>query len=301
MDTVELHRRTVGAFGEQVHAIAPGQWTSPTPCADWDVRSLVNHVVGEDRWTTPLFAGATIAEVGDRFDGDLLGSAPVRAWDEAAAEATAAVAEPGALGRTTHLSFGDLRGEDYAMQLAADHLVHAWDLARAIGGDEHLDDGLVEAVATWFEAWEVGYRASGVTAARPAVPAVADPQTRLLAAFGRDARPDDTLSVLRRFNEAFNAHDVGAVMALMTEDCVFEDTSPPAGGRHVGQAAVRRAWEQLFSSNPGARFETEEGIIRGDRATFRWRYVFEGGSVRGVDVFVVRDGRVAEKLSYVKG
>ena len=88
-------------------------------------------------------------------------------------------------------------------------------------------------------------------------------------------------------------------MALMTDDCVFEDTSPPHGRRHVGQQAVRAVWEQLFAHRP--RFTTEEGVICGDRATYRWRYDFDGGSVRGVDVFRVADGKVAEKLAYVKG
>ncbi|MPY92659.1 MAG: TIGR03086 family protein [Acidimicrobiia bacterium] len=189
MDTVELHRRAVEAFDERVRAIGPGDWAAPTPCAGWDVRTLVNHLVNEDRWTVPLFEGRTIAEVGDRFDGDLLGEDPHRAWEEAAAEAVAAIAAPGTMERTTHLSFGDLPGHDYAMQLAADHLVHAWDLARAIGADEGLDPELVAETARWFERWEEGYRSAGATAARPALPDGADGQTQLLAAFGRAAAP----------------------------------------------------------------------------------------------------------------
>jgi len=91
----------------------------------------------------------------------------------------------------------------------------------------------------------------------------------LLAAFDRHAATDDALSVIRRFNEAFGRHDADAVMAMMTEDCVFEDASP-RGRRHQGQAAVRAVWEQLFASRP--RFTTEEGVVCGDRATYRRRY-----------------------------
>ena len=110
----------------------------------------------------------------------------------------------------------------------------------------------------------------------------------------------DNAAVLR-FQEAFDARDVDAVMAAMTPDCVFEDTSPPDGQRHVGQDAVRAAWEKLFAASPGAAFSTEDVIDAGDRVVVRWRYAWDGGHVRGVDIFTVRDELVAEKLAYVKG
>jgi ketosteroid isomerase-like protein len=115
-----------------------------------------------------------------------------------------------------------------------------------------------------------------------------------------------TLAAIERFNAAFNRHDVAGVMAAMTDDCVFESTAPPDGGRYEGQAAVRAVWEAFFRSSPDAAFEAEELFAAGDRAVVRWRYRFTGadgaaGHVRGVDVFRVRDGKVAEKLAYVKG
>jgi len=115
-----------------------------------------------------------------------------------------------------------------------------------------------------------------------------------------------TLAVVRAFNEAFNRHDVPAVMAAMTGDCVFDSTRPPPDGqRFEGQEAVRGFWEQFFSRSPAARFETEEEFACADRCVVRWVYhwVKDGtpGHIRGVDVFRVRDGKVAEKLSYVKG
>jgi ketosteroid isomerase-like protein len=94
---------------------------------------------------------------------------------------------------------------------------------------------------------------------------------------------------------------VDAVLAAMTDDCVFESTSPPDGVRHEGPAAVRGAWQQFFANSGAALFETEEQIVCGDRLVARWRYTWADGHVRGVDVFRVRDGKVAEKLSYVKG
>ena len=116
----------------------------------------------------------------------------------------------------------------------------------------------------------------------------------------------DTRTVIEQFNEAFNRHDVNAIMSWMTEDCVFENTRPtPDGTRITGQAAVRAFWEAFFERSPHARFETEELITAGDRCVVRWTYSWarDGipGHVRGVDLFRVRDGKVAEKLSYVKG
>jgi ketosteroid isomerase-like protein len=121
-----------------------------------------------------------------------------------------------------------------------------------------------------------------------------------------DAQALATIAAVRCFDEAFGRHDVEAVMAAMTDDCVFENTYPPPDGeRHVGPAAVRAAWEDFFRSSPDAVFETEETFPSGDRCVVRWRYRWrnvEGeGHVRGVDIFRVRDGKVAEKLSYVKG
>ncbi len=116
----------------------------------------------------------------------------------------------------------------------------------------------------------------------------------------------DVLAVVRSFNEAFNRHDVDAIMALMTDDCVFENTRPaPDGTRYEGQAAVRACWEQFFANSPQARFEFGETFAAGDRAVVCWTYHWvkhdTPGHVRGVDVFRVRHGRIAEKLSYVKG
>lgn len=117
---------------------------------------------------------------------------------------------------------------------------------------------------------------------------------------------DATHAVVERFNDAFNRHDVEAIMRCMTDDCVFENTRPaPDGTRLSGQAAVRAFWEAFFARSPRAHFDVEEMITAGDRCVVRWKYSWirdeVPGHVRGVDVFRVRDGKVAEKLSYVKG
>jgi ketosteroid isomerase-like protein len=117
-----------------------------------------------------------------------------------------------------------------------------------------------------------------------------------------DEQTTTTLAAVARFNDAFDRHDVDGVMAAMTEDCVFENTGPaPDGERYVGAAAVRAVWHGFFETNPHARFEVEDQFAAGDRCVVRWRYEWGQGHVRGVDIFRVHHGRVAEKLSYVKG
>lgn len=120
--------------------------------------------------------------------------------------------------------------------------------------------------------------------------------------------PDEhtTRAVIDSFNDAFNRHDSDSLEALLTDDTVFEDTSPPPDGRRIqGKAAVTAFWRDWFARNPGARFDAEEVIVSGDRAVVRWVYrkTRNGQTwhLRGVDVFTVRDGKVAAKLAYVKG
>jgi uncharacterized protein (TIGR03086 family) len=186
MDVIHLYQRAAGSFVATLEAVG-AHWGAPTPCSDWDVRELVNHVVGEDLWTVALMGGATIDEVGNRLDGDVLGDDPVATARVAADAATAATASGVAARRMVHLSHGDTPAEEYAHQLAADHLVHGWDLAAGIGADRTLDPELVEAVAAWFTEREDLYRDAGAIAARPDETPVGA-QDRLLCAFGR--RPD---------------------------------------------------------------------------------------------------------------
>ena len=180
----ETYRRSVEFWKGTVES-ASGAWSAPTPCTDWNVRALVNHVVGEDRWTKPLVDGRTIAEVGEAFDGDLLGEDPKSFAIAAADEALTAVAERLPAGGKVHLSYGEESIEEYISQLAADHLIHGWDLAAATGQQRDLDPELVAEVAAWFRNREDIYRSSGAIAARPESASAGDPQADLLIAFGR--------------------------------------------------------------------------------------------------------------------
>ena len=186
-DPVALYVRATDVFDTRVRAVRPDQWGNATPCTEWNVRQLVNHVAVEDLWVPPLLAGKTIADVGDAYDGDQFGDDPAAGWSRALAGAKQAVLEPGAADRTVHLSYGDERAGEYLLQLFADHLIHGWDLARAIDGDTELPTDLVDECTKYFARMEETYRKIGAIAARVDVPAGADAQTRLLATFGRNA------------------------------------------------------------------------------------------------------------------
>lgn len=183
-DAAALFARSVEHFGGRVEEIA-GRWDAPTPDADWNVRALVNHVLSENLWAPPLLAGSTIAEVGDRFDGDQLGAEPEAAWSGAARSSIAAVADDGALERTVHVSFGDITGLEYVSQLICDHLIHGWDLSRAVGAEERLDGELVEFALEYLAPQVEAWRSAGLFGPAVELPAGADRQSQLLALTGR--------------------------------------------------------------------------------------------------------------------
>jgi ketosteroid isomerase-like protein len=116
-----------------------------------------------------------------------------------------------------------------------------------------------------------------------------------------------TLAAIEKFNLAFNRHDVDDIMNAMTEDCVFEEAYPQPDGttRFEGANAVRAFQEKFFPDYPDAFFEAEEIFATGDRCVVRWifRTTKEGKPwhLRGVDIFKVKNEKVAEKLAYVKG
>src|SRR5215204_5953457 len=173
-------------FGELVAAIPDDRWDSATPCAEWDVRALVRHVLEELLWVPPLFAGETIESVGGRFEGDVLGSDPKAAWVDAAGPAIAAVEAPGAMETICQLSMGPTAGAEYAGQLIVDLVVHGWDLARGAGLDESMDADLVELCLSTIEPWKPMLSSMTDYFAAPIDPgADAEASTVLLNTLGR--------------------------------------------------------------------------------------------------------------------
>jgi steroid delta-isomerase-like uncharacterized protein len=124
------------------------------------------------------------------------------------------------------------------------------------------------------------------------------------------ARMDRIESAMRTvlaFHSAFNQHDVAAMLQLISDDCVFENTAPaPDGTRYSGKAAVMQFWQDFFRESPHAHIKIEEIFGMGRRCVMRWNCDWEDaagkkGHVRGMDVFQVNNSLICEQLSYVKG
>ncbi len=184
-DIAARHRQALGATRPVVAGIDSRQLTQPTPCADWNVEELLNHVVAGNWWAAELARGATIDEVGSRLDGDQLGDDPLDAYDRSAEVAAAAFEMPGALDAPCAVSYGPVPGSVYAGHRFIDVLIHGWDLAVATGQDRTLDPALVDACWGVVEPQAELLHGSGMFGGDVSLPAGADPQARLLAALGR--------------------------------------------------------------------------------------------------------------------
>jgi ketosteroid isomerase-like protein len=127
------------------------------------------------------------------------------------------------------------------------------------------------------------------------------------AAVPEDALTATTIKIVHELEEALNRRDIDAFMALITDDCVFENTSPaPDGGRYEGRSAIRTFLEEFFQSTPSIAFKTEDLFASGNRCVVRWVFHWinsagEHGHMRGVDVFHIRNGKMAKDFAYVKG
>jgi len=184
-DISQLHRAALSATRPIVAGVRTEQWGASTPCADWNVRALINHVVAGNLWAAELANGATIEEIGDRLDGDQLGGDPTSAYDRSAEAAAAAFERSGALDEPCAVSYGPVPGSVYAGHRFIDVLIHGWDIARATDQNTALDPWLVEAAWGVFEPQEALLQASGMFGSTVDVAPDSAPQTRLLAALGR--------------------------------------------------------------------------------------------------------------------
>lgn len=172
-------------FENRLRLVHAEDWKRATPCGEWDVRALVNHVVGGSRRYTLLLHGASAGEVEATRNVDHLGDDPVAAFLSAAGEVAAAFADEGALARTAHHPAGDRTGAELLGMRVLDVAVHGWDLAVAIGADDTMAPDVVEfllVLSPGFDrAGQRGAFAAPVGQCRPE----ASPQAQLLHLLGR--------------------------------------------------------------------------------------------------------------------
>lgn len=186
MDPLALHARTLDHARTAVRGVGPDHWYAPTPCDDWHVRDVVNHLVQDALWVPYIMEGWSVDEVGDRFDGDVLGETPVATFDACEDAAHRYFSRPGALEEVVNLSFGDVRAEVYCVQRATDLLVHGWDVATATGQRYEVDDDVAQAAYDRNAPMITDeVRAAGIFGPEVAVPESAPPMQRLLGLLGR--------------------------------------------------------------------------------------------------------------------
>ena len=162
--TSRLVPAAIDAFTDKVSAVPADRWNQPTPDTEWTVRDLVNHVTGEHLWVPHLLGGETLEQVGDRYDGDVLGDDQVTAWITAADASRKAWlhVQPGL---QVHLSSGLTPVDEYAAQMHLDLVIHGWDLARGAALDDSIDPDVAQQVLDYVAPLATAWSAAGLFAA----------------------------------------------------------------------------------------------------------------------------------------
>lgn len=180
----DRYHRNAAAFSARVDSVGDAAWSAPSPCAGWDARDIVRHVVE----TSAMFLGRVDAAPPDPTSVD---DDPRAAWVEARDAIETSLADPATARREHEGGFGPMVFEESVDRfLAADLTVHTWDLARATGGDEDLDEDECALVLERTRAMEQEYgdamRGAGGFGPAVDVDADASAQDRMLAFLGRD-------------------------------------------------------------------------------------------------------------------
>lgn len=186
MDAKQLFSTAAKQASHCINNVHSDQLASPTPCSEWDLKTLLNHIVYELAWVPDMLEGKTVADVGTRHDGDLLGSDPAAAWKSVLQKAEDAV-ERADLDATVHLSYGDASADHYIREIASDVAIHGWDVGQSIKCNVILDDAVAKAIYDFTLPRIDELVANGAIAEALPVAATESIQTRLLGLLGRKA------------------------------------------------------------------------------------------------------------------
>lgn len=189
-------RRTADGFLARIEAVPPDRWSAPSPCPGWSARDVVAHVINEHRRMLAAVTksepapvhGVGVAEIGQLPDVDADADLAA-AWRIIAAGLTAAIDDPGCAAIPLPMPMGEQPFAAIVELLPEDALIHTWDLARATGLDERLDQEVVAHVFELLEPLDELFRQPWAFGPKVQPPPGADLQTEFLCFVGRQAAP----------------------------------------------------------------------------------------------------------------
>jgi uncharacterized protein (TIGR03086 family) len=184
MDAKALFREAIKVADSCISRVESSQLKNVTPCTEWDLKELIRHMVYEMSWVPDLLAGKTVAEVGDRYNGDLLNDDASESWRKAVGAAADAV-EHANLATTAHLSYGDFPAEYYIRESGSDMLIHSWDVGQALYCSMIFGNDATQAVYDFVAPRAQEFRASGLFGEQIPTRESDGLQTKLLAFYGR--------------------------------------------------------------------------------------------------------------------
>ncbi|MFD2469713.1 TIGR03086 family metal-binding protein [Amycolatopsis silviterrae] len=164
LNVLDRFRSASTEFDQRLSLVRPEQWTAPTPCAEWNVRQLVNHMVRGNLNYVDLLAGGTREDFLRLRDADARGDDPLAAYTVSVQLVVDAFSRPGALDQLLDYPLGQVTGRQALAVRATDSTIHAWDLARALDVDDRLDPGLVAWISEDLEEIYAGLVESPVAA-----------------------------------------------------------------------------------------------------------------------------------------
>ncbi|MET0779854.1 MAG: TIGR03086 family metal-binding protein [Candidatus Saccharimonadales bacterium] len=179
-----LFETALDAAEDVMRQISPNMVALPTPCAEWNLQQLLNHLYNELAWVPELLAGKTIKQVGDALDGDLVGDDPQHTW-RAYADAARAATQNVPPEKVVHLSYGNVPAADYLNEMAGEVVVHVWDVAQAIGHKFTISEELAEEVYEQTKNKAAEWRKLGLLGEPKLISPVANTEAKLLSLFGR--------------------------------------------------------------------------------------------------------------------
>jgi len=180
-ESVDRYRLIASGFDARVRAAPSDSWGVSSPCSEWKARDVVGHVVGNHRWLATKVKGGDTRPMADDED-------PVEAWRSAWGTVLQIAGDPAAMGTAVEGPMGEMPLEQMLGSFVCmDLLVHTWDLARAVGADERLDEDAVRQAYEGLKPMDAVIRQPGVFGPKLEPPSGADLQTEFLYFLGRQA------------------------------------------------------------------------------------------------------------------